>query len=153
VFGLVVSSLTWVVLNSANLPYAIYIQTVCVVLIPVCLVSLILNLRSQCAFALLLGSNGEIAIRRGRSMEVHKKNNSDDAFFEGGFVVCGAPVFWLFLIAMELKSSEGKVVHLLIVRDSMSSSAFHQLKVALVCLSVQQYRRKKSHVLNEIGNF
>ena len=153
VLGLVVFSLAWVAWKSAYLPYSIYLQLACVALIFASFLSLILSLRLQRGFVLMIGGDGQIALRLGRSKDVDRKNNSGGEIVESGFVVSGVPVFWHFLIVLDLKSSEGKVVHLLIVRDSMSASAFHQLKVALVSLSVQQYRRKKTHLLDEFGNF
>ena len=151
--GLVVFSLAWVAWKSAYLSYSIYLQVVCIVLILASLMSLVLSLRSRQGFALMIGGGGQIALRLGRSKDVDRKNYSGSEIAESGYVVFGSPVFWHYLIVLDLKSSEEKVVHLLIVRDAMSASAFHQLKVALVSLSVQQYRRKKPHLLDELGNF
>lgn len=150
---MVLFSLTWVVYKIAFLQNVIVLQVACILLILLCLASCILSLRGQGEFNLLIASDGRIVLSFKRMLEMRERNRADVESFGDEFVISGPPIIWSFLIVLQLKSNSGRVLHLLIACDALSESAFHQLKIALIALDVQQYRRKKPHLLNETGNF
>ena len=140
--------LIWTLFNFAFTKDAIYLKSLGFGLVLIAVAAVLRSLHLQNFCVMITSREDQIFVQMKKQLLGFNKNDVD----LGEFSVIDVPLLWSYLIVLNLKSSNGKEMHYLLARDAVSEFDFYRLKIALVSLNVQQYRRNNSVNPDETGN-